>query len=535
MRVALAQINPRLGDFSYNRKKILEFGAKARQRRCDLVVFPELALFGYHPMDLLERGAVVKGQLTELKRLAREIPEGIGFLIGAVIPSPKNSQRPYTNSALFLQRGRRPLVLSKERLAYYDVFDESRYFQSGELAKNFLNFKGKRILVTICEDIWGWKRRSEVNPIAGLKPKSCDLIINLSASPFTVTKRRDRDFVAKKTARFLKAPLIYVNMVGGQDELIFDGNSFAIDFDGRPLAHCLGFVEDLNVVDLERGEGGFRDLHQEGTEELRQALVLGIRDYCEKIGFSKVHLGLSGGIDSALVACLAADALGPDSVTCFFLPGPYSRKMSLRDSRNLARNLGLRWVSIPIEPTYRSAVLALKRAVGLSKFGITHENLQARIRALFLMGIANKENSLLLTTGNKSEYATGYTTLYGDMCGGLAPIADLLKNQVYDLANYYNHQREIVPKSILARAPSAELRPHQKDSDSLPPYDLLDRAVQRLVTECRGPRNSIERWTLGRLMQSEYKRWQAPPILKVSSHAFGRGRRFPIAHNATEK
>jgi len=359
----------------------------------------------------------------------------------------------------------------------------------------------------------------------------------MSASPFTLQKAADRRKVVVKTAKHFAAPMIYVNMVGGQDEIVFDGGSFAVDAKGATIARSADFEEDFNLFDLEALKGGRRSktsriIANDSDERIRRALVLGIRDYARKTGFSNVHLGLSGGIDSAVVACLAVDALGPDQVTVITLPGPFNEGRSKSLAETLAANLGVRCLDLPIHAGYEALVRTLHESFGEFEFGLVNENLQSRLRGVLLMAFSNKENSLLLTTGNKSEYATGYSTLYGDMCGGLAPIADLVKGEVYDLARLYNRQRERIPDEIITRPPSAELRPNQTDQDTLPPYDELDAGVKRLVELSKPARTPTEKWLLSALMKSEFKRWQAPPVIKISGHAFGRGRRLPIAHRA---
>jgi NAD+ synthase (glutamine-hydrolysing) len=348
-----------------------------------------------------------------------------------------------------------------------------------------------------------------------------------------------------KTARNFKAPMVYVNMVGGQDEIIFDGGSFAIDEKGQTLAQSRFFDEDINFVDLKTREGGMLEdpilkhtptgkFTSHSIDRLRRALVLGIKDYARKTGFERIHLGLSGGIDSAVVACLAVEALGADQVTCVTMPGPFSEAKSRKLAEQLAKNLGVRCLNLPIGEGYGSVLETLKSTFGDFPFGLVNENLQARLRGLMLMSLSNQEKSLLLTTGNKCEYATGYSTLYGDMCGGLAPIGDVLKGEVYALARLYNEQQELIPLEIIERAPSAELRPNQKDQDSLPPYDDLDRSVRRLVELKLPAKSRTDKWLVNILLRTEFKRWQSAPVLKVTGHSFGRGRRMPIAHSYKE-
>lgn len=537
MRVALAQINSTLGDFAGNREKMLSFTKRALEKRCDLVVFPELSLMGYLPNDLLERPSIVDLQLREFEKFRKQIPDGIAVLCGLITYTGLRVGKPYYNSAALIQKGKKPRYFHKQLLPTYDVFDEARHIEHGSIAEGFFKFKGRRILLTICEDIWGWTLPDHptnylANPLVALKKEKVDLVLNMSASPFTFSKAKDRRSVVSLTAKNFKTPMIYVNLVGGQDEIVFDGGSFAVDKNGREIARCLSFEEDLNVVDVETGEGGFRDESADPMERTRRALVLGIRDYARKTGFSKLHLGLSGGIDSAVVACLAADALGPSKVIGVTMPGPFNEPRSKSLSEELARNLGIKSFDLPIGTAYEATLQAFEGAFGSAEFGVVNENMQSRLRGMFLMALANRENSLLLATGNKSEFATGYSTLYGDMCGGLAPIGDLLKSEVYALARHYNRERELIPLEIIERAPSAELRPNQKDQDSLPPYDELDASVRRLVEFQKPARSALDKWLVERLAVTEFKRWQAPPILKVSSHAFGRGRRMPIAHRA---
>lgn len=540
MRIGVAQINPTLGDFPRNAEKILERTREAREKKCSLVVFPECALFGYHPFDLLERESAVDRQLKALASLSKALPEGIAVLVGLITKNPAKMGRPFHNSAALLIQGRTPKIFHKTLLPTGDVFDEARFIEPGDVSKNVFSLKGRRFLVTICEDIWAWpdeEGRSpyRTNPLRQIKSKDFDLIINLSASPWYPGKMALREQVTSKTAAWFKAPLLYVNMVGSQDEIIFDGRSFLMDAKGKKGFESLAFEEHFNAFDLDTLESWSPSESMDEMEELRRGLVLGIRDFCAKTGLKSVHLGLSGGIDSALVACLAADAVGPSRVKTFGMPGPFNARESLDLAKNLAKNLGIEFAEIPLEPVYGSIVGHLEATIGLGPFGVVHENLQSRLRGLFMMAVANKEGSLLLTTGNKSEYATGYATLYGDMCGGLAPLGDLTKKQVFALSRHYNREHEIIPTRILDRPPSAELRPNQTDQDSLPPYDALDKAVERVVEKCEPARGSTEKWLAEQLFKTEFKRWQAPPILKASVHSFGRGRRYPVAHRYTEK
>lgn len=539
MKIALAQVNSTLGAFQDNADKIIEYWQKAADLGADIVVFPEASLFGYHPVDLLERPNVVDEQEKELKRLAKVFKKkGPAVLLGAIVKNPAKNGKPFLNAAVFFHGSSRPKVFAKELLPTYDVFDEARHIQPGRLKDNVFRFKGQRILVTICEDIWGWSKDLRGrpiyarNPIADLKPRSVDLILNLSASPFTENKLHLRQGVVSKTARHLGAPMVYVNLVGAQDELIFDGGSYVVSKTGRIQGQCQRFVEDLMVYDLETGKAPIRVLDTEPIRMQRQAIRLGLRDFVQKVGLNRVHLGLSGGIDSAVVACLAVEALGKDAVTAIALPGPYSTPASLRLAQQLSRTLGVELKELSIDSTYAIALEKLQKSFGLQEFGLPHENLQARLRGLFLMAFSNIENSLLLNTSNKSEFAMGYTTLYGDLCGALSPIGDLLKSEVFAMAEEINKESEVIPAEIITRPPSAELRPDQRDDQSLPPYEELDPAVTRLVENFSPPKSALDKRVLLAMMKSEFKRWQAPPVLKLSDHAFGRGRRFPIAHRA---
>lgn len=539
MRIALAQMNAHLGDFAGNRKKILQMVKAARQRRADLVIFPEASLFGYHPMDLLERPEVVEDQLRELRNLEKQIPKGIYVLVGAITENTYKTGKPYFNSAVLLVSGKKSKVFPKHLLPAYDVFDEGRHIEPGKLMeKNVFSFKGKKILVTVCEDIWGWDgekpgySKYRTNPLKFVKKSHVDLVVNLSASPFTDMKVKNRRETTLRTAKHFSAPLIYVNMVGAQDEIIFDGGSFAINKKGKLLAQSVQFQEDLNILDLATGEGGFRELDESVHEQRRQALVLGLRDFAAKTGFKSFHVGSSGGIDSAVTACLAADALGPENVFTIALPGPYNAKESLILAKKLAVNLGVGFLEMPINDIYHSMKTTFDKVTKHKGFDLVNENMQARIRGSLLMAYSNMNNSMLLATSNKSELAMGYSTLYGDMNGGLMPLGDLLKTEVFDLARHYNREYELIPNRIITRPPSAELAPDQKDTDSLPPYEKLDPVVEKFVEGNSSPRGTLDKRVMKALLLSEFKRWQSPPVLKVSEHAFGMGRRLPIAHVA---
>lgn len=535
MRIGVAQINSTLGDFQKNADRILQETLRARERRCDLVVFPESSLFGYHPFDLLERPELVARQEKVLAKLQRQLPAGTAVIIGLMTRNPAKKGRPFFNSACLMEKGKKPRLFHKQILPTGDVFDEARFIESGDLSKNVFRLKGKKFFLTICEDIWAWpdeKKHSlyKENPLAKVKEKGVDFIVNLSASPFYPGKEKVRRELVRKTAKHFAAPMLYCNLVGGQDEIIFDGGSFVLDPKGKDLMRCQSFEEDFGFFDLSSGEGSIRHEAVVGIEQIRQALVLGLRDFCQKTGFQKIHLGLSGGVDSAVVASLAVEALGHANVKAFYLPTEFSAPESGQAARSLAKNLNIEIQEISIQKMYENLRQNLDAAFAIDKFSLVHENLQSRLRGLSLMYYSNVSRSLLVGTSNKTELATGYATLYGDLCAGILPLGDLTKAQVFALARHYNREYEVIPAFIIDRPPSAELRPHQKDQDSLPTYDKLDNSVVHIVENSGKIRNPTDEWLVSALVKSEFKRWQAPPVLKVSKHAFGRGRRWPIAH-----
>jgi NAD+ synthase (glutamine-hydrolysing) len=499
-----------------------------------LVVFPESVVFGYHPFDLLERTELVVDQIDQVSRIQKRVPEGIAVLLGVITENKKKKGRPYFNSAVLLQKGKRAVVFNKELLPTGDVFDEARFIESGKMENNFFKLKGNRIFVTICEDIWAWPEaggRSHYlsNPIDKIGAKDVDLVVNLSASPYFPGKVEIRKKLVTKTAKKFKSPMVYCNLVGAQDEIIFDGASFAVDASGKVVMQSQSFEEELNFFDLNENASRTCPSALDPAEELRAALVLGIRDFCQKTGLKKIHLGLSGGVDSALVACLAVEALGPAKVSTFALPSEFNAQESLVLAKQLSNNIGVSFQEISIQNIFSTFKNEVDSAFNVTEFGVVHENLQARIRGTLLMAYANLTGSLLLTTSNKSEYAAGYSTLYGDMCGGLAPIGDLTKSQVYAICDVYNRDTEVIPRMILTRDPSAELRPNQRDQDFLPPYAELDQSVVRLIERGELLKTKTDEWLFPLLLKTEFKRWQAPPILKVSAHSFGRGRRWPVA------
>lgn len=545
-KIAIAQFNSILGDFKYNKNQVLKLVRQAAEDpECILVVFPEACLFGYHPVDLLERQSVVDEQLRELDHLEKKIPPRIKVLIGAITKNPSNKGKPYYNSAVLLEKDKKRKIFEKELLPTYDVFDEARHIESGQVVRNIFKLAGKTVQVTICEDIWAWPLNKEDRPKYSHNPikeitKKIDLVVNLSASPFNENKMAQRYFVTSQTAKRLKAPLIYSNLIGAQDELIFDGASFAINPKAEVIDQAKRFCEDLIFITWDQLFPKPKTQPQlkgplvkdKPINEKRKAIVLGVRDFVEKLGFKNVHLGLSGGIDSALVACLAVEALGPENVCCIGLPGPFSSPESLRWAKEQTQKMGALWREISILDLYNVATKEINKGYGETEFGLVHENIQARLRGMLLMAYSNKTGSLLLNTSNKSELAMGYSTLYGDLCGALSPIGDLLKTQVYEMSDYFCKEKKWIPLPVVDRPPSAELRPNQKDQDSLPPYSELDLAVKKLVESTKPIRGQLENQILQQLMKSEFKRWQAPPILRVSPHAFGRGRRLPIAHRA---
>lgn len=533
MRVALAQINSVLADFEYNSQLISHRIAELAAKKAKLIVFPEASLFGYHPFDLLERKQLISQQNKALKQIIKKIPKGCHVLIGGFEKNNK-AGRPNYNSAFLCTKNKVVKVFRKELLPTGDVFDEARFVEKGQLKNNYFQIGQSKFFLTICEDIWAWDNKDyKTNPLKLVPRKKVDLVINMSASPFYLSKMAQRKFVTVQTAKHFKAPLLYVNLVGAQDEVIYDGRSFLIDAKGKMIFQQLAFEEDTNVFDINNLEAwSKRRPDEKQTDLLRKSLVLGIKDYVTKTGFTKVHLGLSGGIDSAVVAALAVDALGPQNVSLFALPTQFNLPESFTAAQELAKNLHCKLEVFSIQSIFEKMKSEIDVFFGIKEFSLVHENLQSRIRGLFLMAYSNLQQSLLLTTGNKSEMATGYATLYGDMCGGLAPIGDLTKKQVYDIARSYNAEGIVIPEFIIARPPSAELRPNQKDQDSLPPYDQLDAAVSKIVEFKKDANSSVEKWLLGKLMTTEFKRWQAPPILKVTEHSFGRGRRYPIAHKA---
>jgi NAD+ synthase (glutamine-hydrolysing) len=546
MRIALAQINTTVGDFDGNVERIARFARHAAQRGAGLVVFPELALTGYPPRDLVEEPRFVERSERELERLAGLV-SGIRILVGYVRRSTKERGKSAADSAALLFGGRRLLTYDKILLPFYDVFDESRYFEAGS-APAFFELGDVRLGVTICEDAWNdknfWERQLYArDPVDDAVAGGARMVLNIASSPFASGKIDLRHRMLRAIALERRVPVVYVNHVGGNDQLVFDGSSMVLDARGEVVARARAFAEDLVIFDSDVGAGEVRPGPASDVEAVHEALKLGTRDYMAKCGFRKALVGLSGGIDSSLVATLAADAVGAENVTGVSMPGPYSSEGSVRDAEALARNLKIDFRVIPVTPIFESYLTTLDSAFGDLPRDVTEENVQARIRGNILMALSNKSGALLLSTGNKSELAVGYCTLYGDMAGGLAVIADVPKTLVYELARYINRSGERIPVASITKAPSAELRPNQTDQDTLPPYETLDAILKAYIEDHQGAEDIIRglgfdsqlvRDVIRRVKGAEYKRQQAAPALKVSSKAFGIGRRYPIANHYSD-
>ena len=542
MKIALAQIDPTVGDFSGNIEKIVAASRRAADQGARLAVFSELAICGYPPADFLEKPSFLvrcRSAVDELAAATRELP--IAVLAGVALPTNGKDGKPAFNAAVLLDKGQLLLEQHKRLLPFYDVFDEQRYFSPAESQK-VIELDGVRLAITICEDAWNdknfWPRRLyTVDPVEELMRQKPALHINLSSSPFWHSKRTIRREMLAAMARRDGIPVLMCNQVGGNDSLIFDGSSLALNGRGELIAQAASFVEDLVLVDPFHA-APIPVPEDDDTEATYRALVLGTRDYVRKCGFSKAIVGLSGGIDSALVAAIATEALGRENVICVGMPSPYSSAGSIDDSQKLAANLGIRFETISIRSLFAEFTQALEPVFHGMKEDITEENIQPRIRGTLLMALSNKFGALVLTTGNKSEMAVGYCTLYGDMGGALAVIGDLVKTRVYAVCNWLNRGEEKIPAAILTKPPSAELRPGQMDTDSLPPYDVLDPIVEAYVERYETPERiaaehgfslDLVRQTVRLIERSEYKRQQAAPVLKVTAKSFGMGRRFPIA------
>lgn len=549
LKIAIAQLNPIIGDIEGNAKKIRHQAELATQQGADLLLTPELSLCGYPPKDLLLNHSFVNLMQEKLEELASIIPPQLYALIGTVTvnrSAHQKGEKNLHNSIALLNNGKIYHIFPKHLLPTYDVFEEDRYFEAGN-SPNHFKIKETKIGVTICEDLWNdeqfWGKRSyEINPIDDLVKLDVDLIINLSASPYTVGKQKIREAMLNHIVNKYKKPIIYVNQIGGNDDLIFDGNSFAFNKNSEIIFRAKVYQEDLILVDFDTNKhdllkSTIKDLITIPEAEIYQALVLGVKDYAQKCGFSKAILGLSGGIDSALVAKIAADALGKNNVLGVLMPSPYSSDHSIIDAEKLVENLGINSTIIPIQEAMKAYDILLNPLFVNTEFGVAEENLQSRIRGNLLMAIANKFGYLLLSTGNKSEIAVGYCTLYGDMNGGLTVIADVPKTKVFSICQWLNQEREIIPNNILIKPPSAELKPNQKDQDSLPPYEILDDILEKYINQHLsveeianlGHDLATVKQVIKLVARAEFKRKQAPPGLKVTDRAFGTGWKMPIA------
>ena len=540
MKIALAQINPTIGDFSLNTEKILAAVEKARGQPCDLVVFSELAISGYPPRDLLEKKGFVEDNLMYLRKLVQSI-KGIGVICGFVDKNPSRAGNPLYNSAALFDNGKILHQVHKRLLPTYDVFDERRYFEPGTEYSSF-PYKDCRIGLTICEDIWNDKdsfarRLYPVDPPEMVIREGANLLVNISASPYHVGKREFKWDMFSDMAKKYGVPLLYINQVGGNDSVLFDGISLAFDSKGKIVARARDFKEDMVIFDTNTQEGEIHPISQSDTESILSALIMGTRDYVWKCGFSRAIVGLSGGIDSALTACIAVRALGKENVTGIFMPSQYTHQENFEDTKQLAANLEIKFLQVPIEGIFNNFLEELSPLCKDVAIEVTGQNIQARIRQIILMALSNKFGYLLLSTGNKSEVAIGYCTLYGDMSGGLAVISDVPKTMVYRIAHLINKEKELIPERILQKAPSAELKPDQLDKDDLPPYEVLDGILKAYIEDNKAAEEIIEmgfepsivKDIVGRVDRNEYKRHQAPPGLKVTTKSFGYGRRYPIA------
>ncbi|MGJ8634463.1 MAG: NAD+ synthase [Luteolibacter sp.] len=539
MRIGVAQINAVVGDFPGNAKRILAAYRECLEMGAEVVVTPEMSLVGYPPRDLVFKSQFVPKCLQALDYLADEVRE-VPLVVGYVDFSKKEIGKPFRNAAAWLEGGEVKEKFWKTLLPAYDVFDERRYFEPGEVCEPFV-WKGKRFGVTICEDIWteDYLERPfyDRDPVEELCGKGVDVLLNLSASPFQLGKPEYRRVMLGEVAKEAGVPVVYCNSLGGNDQLVFDGHSMVVDGCGDVVAQFSGFQDECRVVDLfAGGEVETEVLQTSEEEQLYDGLVLGLRDYATKCGFSTACLGLSGGIDSALTAVIAADALGAENVRGLTMPSPYSSRGSVDDSFDLAEKIGIRCDEVSISGAFEAVKGAMAPIFEGKGEDVTEENMQARLRGLFLMSLSNKEGQLLLTTGNKSELAVGYCTIYGDMCGGLAVISDLPKTKVFEVARWINRDGERIPWNTIEKPPSAELRPDQKDQDTLPEYDVLDGVLELYVEEQLGAEEIVERgfdetmvrWVQRRVDLNEWKRQQAAPGLRVTSKAFGMGRRMPI-------
>ena len=541
VKIALGQINPTVGDFSGNAAKIVDFSRRAQAVGAGLILFPELSVCGYPPRDLVERTSFVARNRETVEQIAAQT-QGIAVICGLVTPAPADAGRSAMNSAALLMEGKVAFIQSKMLLPTYDVFDEMRNFAPAK-SQELFSFCGNRMALTICEDAWNdkqfWpKPLYSVDPVESLIQAGGNFVLNISASPFWIGKRELRRDMLASIARQHKVPVVLVNQVGGNDSLVFDGSSLVLNREGQVTAQGKSFEEDLIYFDSQNLSGEMREQIAGDEASVYSALVLGTRDYMHKCGFQKAIIGLSGGIDSALTAVIATDAVGAENVIGVGMPGPYSSQGSIDDARSLAKNLGIRFELLSINPAYEAYRQTLRDVFAGQKEDVTEENLQSRARGAMLMALSNKFGAIVLSTGNKSELGVGYCTLYGDMVGGLAVISDVPKTLVYRLSEYVNSRRAVIPQATLEKPPSAELRPNQKDSDSLPPYEVLDAVLEDYVEDShpaeriardRGLDIELVKRVMRMVDRAEYKRQQAAPGLKISPKAFGYGRRLPIA------
>ncbi|MFZ0860512.1 MAG: NAD+ synthase [Candidatus Sulfotelmatobacter sp.] len=541
MKIALGQINPTVGDFSGNAAKIVDFSHRAQAAGAGMILFPELSVCGYPPRDLVERPSFVVRNRETAERIAAET-RGIAVICGLVTAAHSDAGKAAMNSAALLMDGKIALIQSKMLLPTYDVFDEMRNFAPAK-SQELFSFCGNRMALTICEDAWNDKRFWEkrlytTDPVESLIQAGGNFVLNISASPFWIGKRELRRDMLASIARQHKVPVVLVNQIGGNDSLVFDGSSLVLNREGHVIAQGRSFEEDLIYFDSHDLSGEMHEQIVGDEASVYSALVLGTRDYMLKCGFQKAIIGLSGGIDSALTAVVAADAVGPENVIGVGMPGPYSSQGSIDDARSLAKNLGIRFELLSINPAYEAYRRTLQDVFAGTKEDVTEENIQSRARGTLLMALSNKFGAIVLSTGNKSELGVGYCTLYGDMVGGLAVISDVPKTLVYRLSEYVNSRRAVIPQATLEKPPSAELRPNQKDIDSLPPYEVLDAVLEDYVEDShpaeriavdRGLDIEVVKRVMRMVDRAEYKRQQAAPGLKISPKAFGYGRRFPIA------
>jgi NAD+ synthetase len=546
MKIAISQINPVIGDFAHNCDRIVHFSNEALSRHCDLVVFSELVISGYPPRDLLENPDFIRANREALDYLVRQI-QGIGVICGYADVNPADKENPLFNTAILFENGQVLRHVHKRLLPTYDVFDERRYFEPGKESQAFF-YKDRRIGLTICEDLWNdkdifQKRMYPIDPVELLVQDGADLIVNLSASVYHAGKHNFRLHMLGSIARKYGISLIYANQVGGNDSVLFDGASLAFDASGNLTAQATDFEEDMVVIDLEHPD--CHDIHpvaESLSASVLKALVTGTQDYVRKCGFSKAIVGLSGGIDSALTLVIAEMALGRNNVAAVFMPSPYTSPDNYEDTAELCNRLNIALTIIPIDSIFNAFTAVITPDSRQETPGITEQNIQARIRGTLLMALSNRDGCLVLSTGNKSELAVGYCTLYGDMNGGLAVISDVPKTMVYELSRYINAQRSVIPERILEKAPSAELKPDQTDQDDLPPYDVLDAILKASIEELKGYDEIVRlgfspalvKDILSRIDRNEYKRHQAAPGLKVTSKAFGYGRRYPLAKHLTQ-